>query len=388
MASLNDLCVLDFSRVLAGPYCAQLLGDYGASVIKIEQPNSGDGTRQWGPPWAGEQSAYFLSANRNKRSLTLNLKSIEGAEIAKKLIANADVLIENFLPGTMGRLGLGYDAAKQINPRLIYCAITGYGQTGPYRDDAGYDFMIQAQGGLMAITGPADGEPHKAGVALTDVITGLFAANAILAALHHRERSGEGQFIDVALLDAQVASLVNVAHNTLAGAPARRYGNAHPNIVPYQSFATSDGHIALAVGTDAQFRKLCGLLQRDDLKRDARFISNPLRVQHRDALIPELEHAFAQRTAQEWIALIKPAGIPISAINDVPAVLNDPQVQARKMVQEIDGVKLLGPVAKLSATPARIQSAPPLLGQHTDAILRELGYSAEHIDTLRKQQVI
>ncbi len=388
MASLNDLCVLDFSRVLAGPYCAQLLGDYGASVIKIEQPNSGDGTRQWGPPWAGEQSAYFLSANRNKRSLTLNLKSIEGAEIAKKLIANADVLIENFLPGTMGRLGLGYDAAKQINPRLIYCAITGYGQTGPYSDDAGYDFMIQAQGGLMAITGPADGEPHKAGVALTDVITGLFAANAILAAMHHRERSGEGQFIDVALLDAQVAALVNVAHNTLAGAPAQRFGNAHPNIVPYQSFATSDGHIALAVGTDAQFRKLCDLLQRDDLKRDARFISNPLRVQHRDALIPALEDVFAQQTAQEWIALIKPAGIPISAINDVPAVLNDPQVQARKMVQEIDGVKLLGPVAKLSATPARIQSAPPLLGQHTDAILRELGYSAEHIDTLRKQQVI
>jgi crotonobetainyl-CoA:carnitine CoA-transferase CaiB-like acyl-CoA transferase len=275
MTSLNDLTVLDFSRVLAGPYCAQLLGDYGASVIKVEQPGAGDGTRQWGPPWIGEQSAYFLSANRNKRSLTLNLKSTAGIEVAKNLIVQADVLIENFLPGTMDKLGLGYEAAKTINPRLIYCAITGYGQTGPYKDDAGYDFMIQAQGGLMAITGPAEGEPYKAGVALTDVITGLFAANAILTALHHRERSGEGQFIDVALFDAQVASLVNVAHNALAGAPSQRYGNAHANIVPYQAFATRDGHIALAVGTDSQFRKLCDLLQRDDLKRDSRFNTNP-----------------------------------------------------------------------------------------------------------------
>jgi crotonobetainyl-CoA:carnitine CoA-transferase CaiB-like acyl-CoA transferase len=388
MTSLYDLTVLDFSRVLAGPYCAQLLGDYGASVIKVEQPGAGDGTRQWGPPWIGEQSAYFLSANRNKRSLTLNLKSTAGIEVAKNLIVQADVLIENFLPGTMDKLGLGYEAAKTINPRLIYCAITGYGQTGPYKDDAGYDFMIQAQGGLMAITGPADGEPYKAGVALTDVITGLFAVNAILAALHYREGSGEGQFIDVALFDAQVASLVNVAHNALAGEPARRYGNAHANIVPYQSFATSDGHIALAVGTDAQFQKLCDLLGRDDLKRDARFTTNPLRVQHRDAMIPLLESEFAQRTTQQWLARIKPAGIPISAINDVPAVLRDPQVQAREMVQEIDGVKLLGPVAKLSATPAHIQSVPPLLGQHTDEILRELGYSAEDIEAMHKNSII
>jgi formyl-CoA transferase len=388
MDALHNIRVLDFSRVLAGPYCAQLLGDYGASVIKIEQPGVGDGTRQWGPPWVGEQSAYFLSANRNKRSLTLNLKSTEGIEIAKVLIAQADVLIENFLPGTMDKLGLGYDVAKAINPRLIYCAITGYGQTGPYKDDAGYDFMIQAQGGLMAITGPADGEPFKAGVALTDVITGLFAANAILAALHHRERSGEGQFIDVALFDAQVASLVNVAHNALAGEPARRYGNAHANIVPYQSFATNDGHIALAVGTDAQFQRLCDVMGRDDLKRDARFATNPLRVQHRDAMIPLLESEFAQRTTQQWLALIKPAGIPISAINDVPAVLRDPQVQAREMVQAIEGVKLLGPVAKLSATPARIQSVPPLLGQHTDEILRELGYSPHDVDVLHNQGVV
>lgn len=388
MSSLNNLRVLDFSRVLAGPYCAQLLGDYGASVIKVEQPGAGDGTRQWGPPWVGEQSAYFLSANRNKRSLTLNLKSTEGVAIAKKLIAKADVLIENFLPGTMDNLGLGYEVASAINKRLIYCAITGYGQTGPSKDDAGYDFMIQAQGGLMAITGPADGEPFKAGVALTDVITGLHAANAILAALHHREHSGDGQFIDVALFDAQVASLVNVAHNALAGAPAQRYGNAHASIVPYQSFATSDGFIALAVGNDAQYRRLCDLIQREDLSRDARYATNPLRVQHRDGLIPELALVFAQRTTDAWIALIKPAGIPISAINDVPAVLRDPQVQARKMVQEIDGVKLLGPVPKLSATPARIQSAPPLLGQHTGEILRELGYSPHDIAAMRKSNVI
>lgn len=389
MCALNDIRVLDLSRVLAGPYCAQLLGDFGANVIKVEQPVVGDSTRQWGPPWVGEQSAYFLCANRNKRSLTLDLKSDEGVAILCKLIAQADVLIENFLPGVMDGWGLGYEALRQTSPRLICCSITGYGQTGPYREQAGYDFMIQAQGGLMSITGPADGEPVKVGVAITDVLTGLFAANAILAALHHRERSGEGQRIDVALLDAQVAALINVAHNYFAtGEAPRRYGNAHANIVPYQSFATSDGHVALAVGTDAQFRRLCEVIGRDDVRDDPRFSTNPQRVAHRDVLIPLLAEEFRKRTTRQWLDAIQPANIPVSAIYDVPAILNDPHVLARGMVQQIEGMTLLGPVAKLGATPSTIRAAPPRLGEHTDDILRELGYTAEAISELRSRRVV
>lgn len=389
MGALDGIRVLDLSRVLAGPYCAQLLGDYGADVIKVEQPGIGDPTRQWGPPWVGEQSAYFLSANRNKRSLTLNLKSEPGLAILRQLIATADVLIENFLPGVMDGLGVGYAAARRINPRLIYCSITGYGQTGPARDEPGYDFIIQAQGGLMAITGPEHGEPYKVGVAITDVLCGLFAAQAILAALHHRERSGEGQHIDVALLDAQVAALVNVAHNYFAtGAPPRRYGNAHANIVPYQTFATRDGHLALAVGTDAQFRRLCEAMGREDLRDDPRFATNPQRIAHRDALIPLLAKTLAQRTTGEWLDILKPSGVPVSPINDVPTILNDPHVLARGMVQTIAGVTLLGPVAKLGATPATIRAAPPALGEHTDEILRDLGFDAQHIAALRAEGVV
>jgi crotonobetainyl-CoA:carnitine CoA-transferase CaiB-like acyl-CoA transferase len=389
LGALDGIRVLDFSRVLAGPYCAQLLGDYGAEVIKIEQPGLGDGTRQWGPPWVGEQSAYFLSANRNKRSLSLDLKSAEGSAIAHKLIECSDVLIENFLPGALDKMGLGFEAAHRLNPRLIYCSITGYGQSGPRRDEPGYDAMIQAQSGWMSITGPADGDPHKAGVALADVIAGLFAANAILAALRHRERSGLGQHIDVALFDAALAALVNVAHNALAtGVAPARYGNAHPSIVPYQSFATCDGGIMLAVGTDGQFVRLCDVIGRADLRADPRFATNPLRVQHRNDLVPMLSEAFAQRTTQDWLDAIKPAGIPVSPINDVLTALNDPHMQDREMVQRIEAVDVLGPVAKLSATPATIRAAPPGLGEHTDEILRELGCTPEQIAVWRRDGVI
>ncbi len=393
--ALANIRVIDLSRILAGPYCTMLLADYGADVLKIEQPNSGDGTRQWGPPWVGDESAYFLSVNRNKKSLTLNLKSDAGQQILKKLIANADVFIENFKVGAMAKMGLDYDTLSQLNPRLIYCSITGYGQTGPYKNRPGYDFMIQAQGGIMSISGPADGEPHKVGVAIVDITAGLFASNAILAALHHRQESGQGQYIDVALLDTQVAWLANVAHNYFAtGDAPSRYGNAHANIVPYQTFATADGYLALAVGNDGQYRKLCQVTERLDLWTDVRYQSNAGRVEHREELVPLLQSLFRTRSTDAWIALLLEAGIPVGPINDIPTIFADPQVAARAMVQEVDHatagkIQVLGPVAKLSATPAHIASAPPVLGADTEAVLEErLNYSAEQIAVLRQDGVI
>ena len=375
--------------MLAAPYCAQLLGDYGAEIIKVEQPGSGDGTRQWGPPFVGEQSAYFLSVNRNKQSVTIDFKAEAGAQLIKELAAKCDVLIENFLPGTLARFGLDYDSLKALHPGLIYCSVTGYGQTGPYKDRPGYDFVIQAQGGLMSITGEPDGEPMKVGVAIADITTGLFAANAILAALHHREKTGHGQYIDVALLDSQVAWLANVAHNYFAGRVPMRYGNAHASIVPYQTFATLDGYIAIAVGSDAQYQRLCACAGCMALWDDSRFQTNPGRVQHRDELITKLQDVFNTRSMADWNALLIAHDIPCSPINDIPTALNDPQVLAREMVQDIEGVRLLGPVAKLSETPARIQSAPPRLGQHTERVLREvLGKSDDEITRLRRTHVI
>lgn len=394
-SALSDVCVLDLSRVLAGPYCTQLLSDYGAEVIKIEQPGLGDGTRQWGPPWVDGESAYFLSVNRNKKSVTLNLKTPEGQQILKRLVAGADVFIENFRPGTLARLGLDYESLAAVQPGLIYCSITGYGQTGPYRDRPGYDFIIQAQGGIMSITGPADGEPYKVGVAIVDITAGLFAASAILAALHHRERTGKGQYIDVALLDSQVAWLANVAHNYFAtGEPPQRYGNAHPNIVPYETFPTADGYVALAVGTDRQYERFCQVVGRPDLWEDERFQTNAGRVTHRDVLVPLLQALFRTRPTQYWVDLMVQAGIPVGPINDIPTVFADPQVQARGMVQEVEHptagpIQVLGPVAKMSETPAQVRSAPPLLGAHTAEVLsRRLGYTAEEIEALRRNGVI
>lgn len=394
--ALSDLLVVDLTRVLAGPYGTMILGDFGARIIKVEQPGRGDDTRQWGPPFTpGGESAYFLCVNRNKQSVTLNLKTEAGREVLRDFVRRADVLVENFKVGTMASLGLGYESLRALNPGLIYCAITGYGQTGPYRMRPGYDTVIQAQGGIMSITGPADGEPFKVGVAIVDITAGLYAATSILAALHHRERTGEGQFIDIALFDAQLGWLANVASAYLvSGQPPERYGNAHATIVPYQTMPTADGWLMLAAGNDGQFAALCRALGHPEWIVDERFATNPARVANRETLIPQLEAIFRTRPTEEWIELILDAGVPCGPVNDIPTALADPQAQARQMVQTVahplDGpVSLVGPVPKLSATPARITSAPPNLGEHTQAVLCDLlGYDEGRIAALRADGAI
>ena len=395
LSPLDGLLVLDLSRVLAGPYCTMLLADLGAVVLKVEIPGRGDDTRQWGPPWAGGEAAYYLSVNRGKKSLTLNLKSEQGREIVRELARKADVLVENFYPGTMQEWGLGYEALRGLNPGLVYCAITGYGQEGPYRDRPGYDFIIQAQGGIMSITGPVEGPPMKVGVAIVDVTAGLYATIAILATLQERARSGQGQYIDIALLDSQVAWLINVGSNYLvSGERPARYGNAHPNIVPYEPFPTSDGWIAVGVGNDRQWRDLCALAGWEDLAADPRFATNPLRVEHRGTLIPILQERFRERTAREWEEALLAANVPCAPINAVDQVFADPQLLQRDMVVELahptaGTVRLAGSPLKLSRTPVRLEKPPPLLGQHTAEVLsRHLGYSAEKTEHLRAEGVI
>lgn len=384
--ALADIRVVDFSRVLAGPYCTMLLADLGADVIKIENPVGGDETRQWGPPWLDGQSAYYLSVNRNKRSIALDLKQPKDLEIAHRLAETADVLVENFKVGGMAGFGLDYETLSKSNPRLVYCSITGYGQDGPYATRPGYDFILQAEGGLMSITGPQKGQPCKVGVAIVDITAGLFASHAILAALHHREKTGQGQYIDVALLDAQLGWLANVAQNYLvSGQPPKRHGNAHPNIVPYETFETADGWLALGVGNDRQYERLCNIANRIDLWEDERFQTNPGRVEHRRNLLPLWRAVFLTRTTTDWVATLAQAGIPVGPINDIPAALNHPQTVARKMVWEVkrDGrqpVRLVGPVAKLSRTPSEISIPPPTLGEHTREILEELALQASKVE--------
>jgi crotonobetainyl-CoA:carnitine CoA-transferase CaiB-like acyl-CoA transferase len=395
MSLLAGLRVLDLSRVLAGPYCTMVLADYGADVVKVEEPGSGDSTRGWGPPWVGDQSAYFLTANRNKRSLTVDLKTAAGQQIVQQLALCSDVVVENFKVGDAARLGVDYATLAARNPRLLYCSITGYGQTGPAREQAGYDFVVQAQGGIMSVTGPVEGEACKVGVAIADITAGLFAATAILAALHERTTSGRGQWIDIALLDAQIGWLANVAQNYLAtGDPPRRYGNAHPSIVPYETFATADGHLALAIGTDEQFRKFCQAAGSPALAEEERFRTNQARVEHRSVLVPFLQELLRTRSTAVWLALCAEQKVPAGPINDIPAALADAQVQARGMVQEVEHptlgrIALLGPVAKFERTPATVRSAPPPLGFHTEEVLAELlGYTASQIAQLRTQGVI
>lgn len=394
MRPLEGIRVLDLTRAMAGPFCTMMLGDLGADVIKVERPGRGDESRGWGPPFVGApygpypgESAYFLSANRNKRSITVNLKSPEGQGVIGQLIQASDVFVENFRTGVLDGMGLGYDESRSTNPRLVYCSISGYGRTGPFADRPGYDFVIQAEGGFMGITGPEEGPPYRVGVPIIDITAGMFAATAILAALRARDITGEGQLVDLSLLETQVALLANVASNYLVGGlPPPRLGNAHPNIAPYEAFPARDRWFALAAANEGQWATLCEALDRADLKGDARFANNQARVVNRQALREVLSEALQARDADEWLDIFREAGLPCGPINSIPEVFTHPQAESRQLALEVQhetagAIRFPGFPYKFSNTPAQVGLAPPLLGQHTKEVLMDLlGYSAESFD--------
>ncbi|MHB8488612.1 MAG: CaiB/BaiF CoA transferase family protein [Candidatus Dormibacteria bacterium] len=391
---LAGVRILDLSRILSGPFATMVFADLGADVIKLENPRTGDDTREWAPPYQGDQSAYFLSVNRNKRGIAVDLKTSRGREIALRLADLADVVVENFRPGTAGRLGLGYDDLSARNPRLIYASISGFGQTGPYRSEPGYDAIAQALGGLMSVTGEADGEPVRVGNSAADLGASMWAAIGILAALHARHGTGRGEWIDVSLLDGQIASLTYLAGGYFAsGEVPRRYGSAHPSIVPYQALRTGDGHLMVAVGNDTLWQRFAPLIGLPELVDDPRFVSNPERVANRRQLIPLIETALATRTSAAWAEELSRVGIPAGAINSVDAALEHPQVRAREMVLTTEHptagtLRMTGSPIKLSRHMATVRRPPPLLGQHTDEVLGELGYSTADIATLRDEGVV
>jgi formyl-CoA transferase len=392
---LSGVRVLDLTRVVAGPYCSMFLGDLGAEVVKVEQPGAGDDTRGWGPPFAGGESAYYLCINRNKQSLTLDLKSQRAVELLRDLVKAADVIIENFRPGTMERLGLGEKELRELNPRLIYASLTGFGADGPMSDWPGYDLIVQAWGGLMSITGTPEGEPVKVGVAIIDLVAGLMLGKAITAALFAREKIGVGQRIDTSLLEAEVASLINVGSNYLVGGKVpTRWGNAHPNIVPYQNFQTADGYLVIGVASEVIWKRFCEAIGQRDLINDPRFADNSKRVENRRELIAILSKTFLQRRNDAWFKLLTDAEVPCAPVQTIDQVFQAPQVLQRDMLIEIDHptagkVRMAGIPVKFSVTPASVRMPPPLLGEHNDEILESwLGLSADSIDELKKEKVI
>ena len=383
---LSGVRVLDLTRVVAGPYCSMFLGDLGAEVVKIEQPGAGDDTRGWGPPFAGGESAYYLCINRNKQSLTLDLKSKRAVELLRELVNVADVIIENFRPGTMERLGLGEKELRELNPRLIYASLTGFGADGPMSDWPGYDLIVQAWGGLMSITGTPDGEPVKVGVAIIDLVAGLMLGKAITAALFAREKIGIGQRIDTSLLEAEVASLINVGSNYLVGGKVpTRWGNAHPNIVPYQNFQTADGYLVIGVASEVIWKRFCEAIGHRNLTNDPRFADNSKRVENRGELIALLSETFLQRRNDAWFKLLTDAQVPCAPVQTIDQVFQAPQILQRDMLIQVDHptagkVRMAGIPVKFSVTPATVRRPPPLLGEHNDKILKTwLGMSSASI---------
>jgi succinate--hydroxymethylglutarate CoA-transferase len=402
MNALDGIRVLDLTRAMAGPYCTMILGDLGADVIKIERPGTGDESRGWGPPFVGPatdsapgESAYFLSVNRNKRSVTVNLKSEAGLEIMHRMINKSDILVENFRTGVLDKMGLGQSDARNQNPGLIYCSISGYGRTGPFAERPGYDVIIQAEGGMMGITGPVEGPPSRVGVPIVDITSGMFAANSILAALFSRSQTGKGQHIDISLFDTQAALLTNVAANYLIGGePPKRLGNDHPNLAPYAAFPASDKWFVIGVANELQWDRFCGVIDRPDLKVNPLFSTNSDRVEHREELSTLLESIFSTRTAENWLESFKQAGLPCGPINDVREVFEHPQVIPRQLILEVDHptagmLKLSGFPYKLSNTPPTLRLPPPQLGEHNEEVLVDLlGFTPGDVEKLRLESVI
>ncbi|MBP1933904.1 CaiB/BaiF CoA transferase family protein [Ammoniphilus resinae] len=392
--ALEGIKIVDLTRVLAGPFCTMTLADLGADVIKIEGTATKDDTRFWGPPYAGGESAYYLCANRNKRAIRLNLKSDKGKEVFKRLVAESDVVVQNFKTGTLERMGLGYEQLKAVNPRIILASITGFGSNGPYKDLAGYDYIIQAMSGLMEITGDQQSGPMKVGVAIADVLTGLYTTVGILAAIQERNHSGVGQSIDISLFDSQISALVNVASNYLvSGIIPKRLGNQHPNIVPYQVFPTADQEMVVAVGNDAQFRKFVQVLGVEEWADDHRFATNPKRVENRELLIGMISERMKTMPSRHLREQLEAVGVPNGPINNMKELFADPQVQAREMVVEMahptaEKIKLVGSPLKLSRTPVEMKQHPPLYGEHTEQVLVSLGYTIEEIEEMQKNQEV